>query len=312
MRSTDIPSKFPIPWANSAGASFVRAIPVLSQVAIDPGFASLTDGFPPATATGIAAGGEPPNVQDFNGILRQMTAALRYMQAGGPVAYDSAFQSAIGGYPKGARIQGGNGTTIWLSTTENNTTNPDSAGAASWVDSAIADIGFTPVQQGGGIGQGPSPHKLLFGYDDAAGQPRLMVDATDQGHIIRASDVATFQPLIASRNVDLRGGGGAGITYTQATVFVAPCNGYADASAFLTTSTTAAGTSLANRVLFSGLGVTNNFNTGNVVGGPSTALACCTCASGTTVTATFTVAVSGNPLVQFQQDGIVRFMPGPT
>lgn len=127
MQDSDIPSKFPIPWANGASSSYTRVIPEASQ---PEGAASLTDGFPPATFTPLASGGSPPDGRDMNGILNIVTRWLRWSQAGGPIAYDSTYQSAIGGYPKGAIVA--SATTfgiLWISTVNANTTNPDSSGA---------------------------------------------------------------------------------------------------------------------------------------------------------------------------------------
>ena len=45
---------------------------------------------------------------------------------------------------------------------------------------AAAALGFTPVQQGGGLDQ-TAGHKLYFGYDATAGLPRIQIDTNDQG-----------------------------------------------------------------------------------------------------------------------------------
>jgi hypothetical protein len=128
-----IPTKTPTPWANSAGGSFVNTIPVASQIGITNCRASFTDGFPPLTFTPSSAGGCPPFGADFNGILQLITQWLRWDQAGGPVQYDSAFSSSVGGYPKGATLAAtGTAGCTWMSTVDNNASNPD-AGGANWV-----------------------------------------------------------------------------------------------------------------------------------------------------------------------------------
>ena len=128
MQSTAIPSKFPIPFGNNAGSSYIRPIPEASQVSVTPGAASLYDGFPPLTFIPVGAGGVPPFGQDMNGILNEITAWLQWSNAGGPVGYDATFSEAIGGYPKGALIVAAAGG-WWLSSVENNTTDPDTGGA---------------------------------------------------------------------------------------------------------------------------------------------------------------------------------------
>ncbi len=134
MLAASIPAKFNIPFANSAGGSFIRPIPEASQIGIQPGAASLTDGFPPLNFTPIASGGVPPYGEDMNGLLNQSTAWDRWFSAGGPVNYDGTFSAAVGGYPLGAVVASnvvlGN---YWLSTVDGNTTDPD-AGGAGWIN----------------------------------------------------------------------------------------------------------------------------------------------------------------------------------
>ena len=78
MQSSQIPSKFPIPFANGAGSGYIRQIPVTSQISITPGAASLTDGFPPLTFIPEGSGGIPPFGQDMNGILKEITAWIQW------------------------------------------------------------------------------------------------------------------------------------------------------------------------------------------------------------------------------------------
>ena len=136
MQSSNIPSKIPLPFAYAAGGSYKNTIPVASQIGITNGRASLTDGFPPLTFTPIGAGGVPPFGSDMNGILNEITAIQQWQQAGGMFPYDSAFSTAVGGYPKGAILQAANFAGLWVSTAENNTTDPD-AGGAGWVSLAF-------------------------------------------------------------------------------------------------------------------------------------------------------------------------------
>lgn len=131
------PPKFNIPWGNSAGAAYIRSIPQGSQIGIQNCAASLTDGFPPLTFVPQSAGGCPPFGADFNGILNQVSAWSRWLNAGAPVFYDGAFSSAIGGYPKGTILSAATFGNFWLSTVDNNTSNPDTGGG-NW-------SAFTPV-----------------------------------------------------------------------------------------------------------------------------------------------------------------------
>lgn len=162
MQLTDTPAKLVLPFAN-AGAK--NTIPTASQIGITAGAASLVDGFPPLTRTPIAAGGVPPSGLDMNGILFELSAILRWANAGGGYAFDGAFaaDSNVGGYPKGARIMRSDGLGYWFNTVENNTTDPENTGAgvaaaAGWVPDfangvttvamASANVTLTPLQYG--------------------------------------------------------------------------------------------------------------------------------------------------------------------
>ena len=131
MDNTNLPSKFPIPFANSAGGIYARSIPQASQIAVTPGAASLTDGFPPLTFVALGAGGVPPAGADVNGLFRQITQGVQWNQAGGLYVYDSAFSATIGGYPKGCILAATTHAGLWFNLVDNNTTNPD-AGGANW------------------------------------------------------------------------------------------------------------------------------------------------------------------------------------
>lgn len=127
MQQSNVPSKSPIVFGASATGTYIRTVP---QTTADPAAASFTLGFPPQTFTDEGAGGTPPDGRDFNGILNHLSAWTRWFMAGGPITYDSAFQSAVGGYPAGAIV--GSATTPgkqYRSTVDNNTTNPDTGGA---------------------------------------------------------------------------------------------------------------------------------------------------------------------------------------
>lgn len=130
MERADIPARFPIPFADAADAAHRRTIP--TNPTVTPGQASLSLGFPPVTMQPISSGGIPPDGRDMNGILYESTLWDQWAQAGGPIGYDTTFSAAIGGYPQGSLLAAaatvGN---YWLSTVDNNTTNPD-VGGAGW------------------------------------------------------------------------------------------------------------------------------------------------------------------------------------
>lgn len=136
MQSSTAPVKFQVPFASSAGAGYIRAIPVTSG---DPLAADFTSGFKVAAFTPLAAGGTPPDGKDFNGIFNLATSWVQRFQAGYFPAYDATFSAQIGGYALGTILQRASGAGFWRSTTENNVTNPDAAGAG-WVLHGVAKV----------------------------------------------------------------------------------------------------------------------------------------------------------------------------
>lgn len=141
MKASDIPDRFPIPFADDAGGSYIRPIPEDSQIGIQDGAASLTDGFPPLNFVPVIGGGKPPFGQDFNGILNQITLWSRWQGAGATVGWDSAFSTSVSGYPAGAIVAAASGVgDFWLCTIDDNTSDPDSAGAG-W---SPFTLGVTP------------------------------------------------------------------------------------------------------------------------------------------------------------------------
>ena len=134
MNLSDLPKRFPIPFASGAASGYIRDIPtdpVTPSTGDAP--ASLYDGFPPETFAALSAGGVPPSGADFNGMFYLLSAWARWVAAGGPAVYNATFQAAIGGYPKGAVIRSASiDGAIYRSLVDANTTNPDTGGAG-WV-----------------------------------------------------------------------------------------------------------------------------------------------------------------------------------
>lgn len=132
MQVSDLPTRTPTVFASSAGADYIRTVPVPSQIGIHDGEASYTDGFPPLTFVEEGAGGFPPDGRDMNGVFNSLSGWARWQQAGGPANWNSAFSTAIGGYPNGAMVLGTTPGLLYVSTVDNNATNPN-VGGAGWV-----------------------------------------------------------------------------------------------------------------------------------------------------------------------------------
>lgn len=124
MTSITEPSKFVTPFAESG---LKNAIPATANNAT--GKAGFDKGFPERTMLPKASGGIPPSGMDFNGILYDITSAIRYMQAGGRPTYDAEFAATIGGYPSGAVLIGDDGVSVFQNAVAGNETNPNSGGA---------------------------------------------------------------------------------------------------------------------------------------------------------------------------------------
>ena len=140
MTRAGAPAKFSIPFASTApsvanpsgadAGSATYPLPTPSQVGITNCAASFNTGFPSLSMTPVSGGGCAPFGQDFNGILKQITQWNQQTQAGAIPAYDSAYSSAIGGYPEGSILsQASNPFCFWLSQVDNNTSDPDTGGA---------------------------------------------------------------------------------------------------------------------------------------------------------------------------------------
>ena len=168
MDASSIPYKFEYTWGQNATAGFVTdPVPATSGGAA----ASQSLGFPPITSQPTGSGGIPPTVWDFNGVFSYLTSWTQWLQAGGPQVYDSSFQTNIGGYPNGAIVQSATLTAkLWLSTADNNVTNPDTGGggwaqfpvvgyaaftaSGSWTPPAGVFSAFGRVWAAGGGGGG--------------------------------------------------------------------------------------------------------------------------------------------------------------
>jgi hypothetical protein len=94
----------------------------------------------------------------MNGILQAATAPAVWYSAGGGFPFDGTFATAVGGYPKGARVMRTDGTGYWLNTADNNSNDPEGSTPTGWVPDATngiaavamtsANVTLTPAQYG--------------------------------------------------------------------------------------------------------------------------------------------------------------------
>jgi len=214
MKSTDIPSLFTIPWANSAGGTYVQTIPSDSQIGVTDGRASLHDGFPPLTFISELSGGVKPFGKDFNGILKWITQAEQWSQAGGPAIYSGTLSTAVGGYPKNAVVA--SATTagvIYVCTVDDNITDPDASGAGWSTLVLSSSLGvFLPLAGG-----------TMTGALTLAGAPTAPLHAAPKSYVdaaISAGAVAYFAMSSAPTGW-LKANGAAVSRTTYATLFTA-------------------------------------------------------------------------------------------
>jgi hypothetical protein len=149
MQSSQIPVKFVAPFAYAAGGAYITTpVPRTSPGGNATG---LDTGFPPQTDQ---VGGAP-RIQDFNGVLNQ-TTGWNLWQGGQGVPYDATYQTAIGGYWEGAYVLAATGTHFWVSTVDNNMSDPDTGGA-NWL--TLSPTSLPPNGPAGGdlAGSYPNP-----------------------------------------------------------------------------------------------------------------------------------------------------------
>lgn len=77
----------------------------------------------------------------------------------------------------------------------------------------IGALGFTPVQQGGGAGQGSN--KIYLGWDQVQGRLRAQVDSTDVGGIPLANEFTIGSNAVQEMHMQLAAGLGQGKMYIQ-------------------------------------------------------------------------------------------------
>jgi len=221
MDIATLPTRQPIPFAESAPAGNREVIPQTSQIGITAGAASYPDGFPPVCLIPIASGGTPPWGRDMNGILYNLTLAARYTQAGGNYPYDSTFSTAVGGYPKGSLLLRSDAAGQWLSTADNNTTDPDSTSSANWI-AVRANTGAQTIAMASGanvptLNQLGAQVLLLTGALTANATLTLPLRAGAQWTVVNNTTGAF--------NVNVQGATGAGVSVTQGTGIIAYTDG---------------------------------------------------------------------------------------
>lgn len=96
-------------------------VPDPNDIAQRPSLASYSTGFPPRSMAPPQAGGQPFYGQDVNGILKDVSANVQYIQAGNYYPFNANFQKAVGGYNKFAVVLNTEDDKLYQSLVDNNT-----------------------------------------------------------------------------------------------------------------------------------------------------------------------------------------------
>ncbi|MGW8465809.1 phage tail-collar fiber domain-containing protein [Pseudomonas sp. CLCA07] len=120
------------------------------------------------TTVGIYRVNSGPNVPDGGQFSPMLVAVSQDTLWQKIVSYNSGTTYTRGG----VQTLDGFVFSAWVTSWDTSNFNPDSY---------QPDLGFTPVQQGGGAGQ--DANKIYIGYENASGQIKIQVDAQDFGQI---------------------------------------------------------------------------------------------------------------------------------
>lgn len=138
MNRTDAPAKQAKPFGING-----QREPLLPNTPAGDNTASYDQGFPPITMILKSAGGLPPKGQDMNQILFELSALGRWSSSGAVNTYDSAFATAIGGYPSGALLISNDVAKLYINTVDSNVNDPNTSGSG-WED-LLSYLGATSV-----------------------------------------------------------------------------------------------------------------------------------------------------------------------
>ncbi len=130
------------PFCYTEPAGYINPIPEINSDPLNPQKASYEKGFPPLTMPNTPATGRPPEGQDMNGILFEISAMSTWQGVGGGFTYNAAdinnSNPFITGYPIGARILRADKQGYWINLVDGNDTDPDNnSTSAGWVPDSV-------------------------------------------------------------------------------------------------------------------------------------------------------------------------------
>lgn len=117
--------KLSTPFANNS--TLKNDVPVVATAdQASEGIVGYTNGWTSINKLPLENGGQPPHMEDFNGVLYDVTGNIVDINKGLPQYFDSDYATLIGGYPKGSRLSLDNNSSIVISLIDANNNNPNS------------------------------------------------------------------------------------------------------------------------------------------------------------------------------------------
>ena len=117
--------KLSTPFANNS--TLKNDVPVVATTdQTSKGIVGYNNGWTSINKLPLENGGQPPCMEDFNGVLYDVTGNIVDINRGLPQYFDSNYATLIGGYPKGSRLSLDNNSSIVISLIDANNNNPNS------------------------------------------------------------------------------------------------------------------------------------------------------------------------------------------
>lgn len=198
-----------IPFARDAVPDMVNDIPNDPSI-VEPQLASFKQGFPSITTIPLVAGGIPPEGQDFNGILRDITQHIVHQNKGGMYKFAPEVVAA-GGYAKGAVLASNDDLSLWVSLQNNNVQNFNSGTPTQWariafsgLDAALNNkLNTSAVVQTLGQSTASVMSQKIVSDEFAARTPTASPTDTTAGRLLKVGDFGVGLGMIIPNNTDL-------------------------------------------------------------------------------------------------------------
>lgn len=154
-----VPTLIDDKWLNTIQRELVKVVEA-SGLKLDPSDdTQVWQAIKLLSKGGIQIATDADIVKGIAGKLVDAAGLRRRTDDGRQPPFSADFAAAIGGYPKGAILLGSDGETLWQSTADANTTDPDSATSSGWVRLVSEEIlhrRFAIIYPNGGTASNPA------------------------------------------------------------------------------------------------------------------------------------------------------------